>query len=132
MGIAVAASLALGGCFESKPDLSSFQTNIGRAINSRTRGDMTLVSVAAIDGIADDPQHYTVFYNAVVQLNKDVTWCAFFATRDQGTREPGCHEGRKGDRVTISTIVRFEKGESGWALMCTPGYTNPGTDDCFF
>ena len=52
MGIAVAASLALGGCFESKPDLSSFQTNIGRAINSRTRGDMTLVSVAAIDGIA--------------------------------------------------------------------------------
>jgi len=74
----------LGGCFESTPDLSTFQTSLGRAIS--TRGDMTLVSVAKIDGSADDPQHYTVFYNAVVRLNKDIAWCTFFATRTQELR----------------------------------------------
>jgi hypothetical protein len=93
---------------------------------------MTLVSVSKIDGIADDPQHYTVFYNAVVQLNKDIVWCTFFATRDLGTKEPGCHEGKKGDRVTISAIASFENRESGWALVCTESYTNAGTHECFF
>jgi hypothetical protein len=132
MAIVVAGSLVLGGCFESTPDLSSFQTNLGRAISSRTGGDMALVSVAKIDGSADDLQHYTVFYNAVVQLNKDVAWCTFFATRDPGTKEPGCRDGKKGDRVTISTIARFETRESGWALMCTAGYTTAGTDECSF
>jgi hypothetical protein len=132
LATAVVGGLVLGGCFESTPDISSFQTNLGRAISSRTGGDMTLVSVAKIDGSADDLQHYTVFYNAVVQLNKDVVWCTFFATRDLGTKEPGCRDGRKGDRVTISTIVRFEKRESGWALMCTAGYKTPRTDECFF
>ena len=132
IAIAVTGSLMLGGCFESTPDISSFQTSLGRAISSRTGGDMTLVSVAKIDGSADDPQHYTVFYHAVVQLNKDVTWCTFFATRDLGTKEPGCHDGKKGDHVTISTIANFEKRGSGWALMCTAGYKTAGTDECFF
>ena len=77
MAIVVAGSLVLGGCFESTPDLSSFQTNLGRAISSRTGGDMALVSVAKIDGSADDLQHYTVFYNAVVQLNN----CLLYTSR---------------------------------------------------
>jgi hypothetical protein len=132
IAIAVTGSLALGGCFESKPDMASFQTNLGRAISSRTGGDMKLVSVAEIDGSSDDPQHYTVFYNAVVQLNRDVTWCTFFAIRDLGTKEPGCHDGKGGDRVIISAIASFEKRESGWALVCTESYTNAGTHECFF
>ena len=130
--IAVAGGLVLVGCSESAPDIASFQTKLGRAINSRTGGDMTLLSVAKIDGSVDDPQHYTVFYNAVVQLNKNVAWCTFFATRDQGTKEPGCHDGRKGDHVTISTIARFERRESGWDLVCTESYTTAGTGECFF
>jgi hypothetical protein len=93
---------------------------------------MSLVSVAKIDGNADDLQHYTVFYNGVVQLNKDVTWCTFFTTRELGTKEPGCHDGRKGDNVTISAIANFEKRELGWALMCTASYTTAGTDECSF
>ena len=132
IAVAVAGSLMLGGCFENTPDISTFQTNLGRAISSRTGGDMALVSVAKIDGSADDPQHYTVFYNAVVQLNKDVAWCRFFATRELGTKEPGCRNGKKGDHVTISTIANFEKGETGWVLMCTAGYTTVGTGECSF
>jgi hypothetical protein len=132
IAITVAGSLMLGGCFESTPVLSSFQINLGRAISSRTGGDMTLVSVAKIDGNADDPQHYTVFYNAVVQLNKDVTWCTFFATRDPGTKEPGCRDRKKGNHVTISAIANFEKRGSDWILMCTAGYTTAGTDECSF
>jgi hypothetical protein len=93
---------------------------------------MTLISVAKIVGNADDPQHYTIFYDAVVQLNKDVAWCTFFATRELGTKEPGCRDGKKGDRVTISTIARFEKNESGWTLTCAEGYRTPGTLSCAF
>jgi hypothetical protein len=128
----LAGSLVLGGCSGSAPEISSFLTSLGRAISSRTGGDMTLVSVAKIVGNADDPQHYTVFYDAVVQLNKDAAWCTFFATRELGTKEPGCQDGKKGDRVTISTIARFEKLESGWALVCTEGYRTPRTYQCAF
>jgi hypothetical protein len=128
----VAGSLALGGCSGGTPDISSFVTSLRRAIESRTGGDMSLVSVAKIVGTADDPRHYTVFYDAVVQLNKDVAWCTFFSTRELGTKEPGCQDGKKGDRVKISTIARFEKYESGWVLMCTEGYKTPGTYQCAF
>ena len=132
IAIAVGGSLVLGGCSGGAPDISSFLTNLARAINSRTGGDMTLVSVAKIVGNADDQQHYTVFYDAVVQLNKDVAWCTFFATRELGTKEPGCQDAKKGDRVTISTIARFEKSESGWTLMCTEAYRTPRTLACAF
>jgi len=52
-----------------------------------------------ISRIADalHPQHYTVFYDAVLQLNKGVA----------------CQDAKKGDRATISTIARFEKSELG-------------------
>jgi len=116
-----AVCLLMTGCNSSSsvPGESEGRQTVEEQVKDESRGLMKLVSFEKTNGQAFDVlgvKGYSMEYKVVVEFLDDGKWLSDF----RGTRGTGPGLGKptkKGERVTIEGVLRFEKTERGWRVV---------------